>query len=282
MSDPGSDAPGGYPVVPPAPPAPPVGIPDATAPAPYEMPAAAPYYAPAAPPYGGPPYGAPPFVTPGTPDHIAPSYPAVPHGTPPYGTPPAPGDAGYPAAPYGVAPVAPQRSNIAVWLIVIVTIIVLSGIVFTAVRVMSAFNQLDDFRDAAAPPAVPTEVTPSEAPPTWPGFDDENSAQVGDRLQAKIDEYKLARDSGSLWQKIPDSDFNRTAVSAFLYIVTDMRSATRFGVDAETAAEYEQAVAEYERKLLAQEPLGPDITITLSDRTFRYDGETGEGGYTDN
>ena len=106
-----------------------------------------------------------------------------------------------------------------------------------------------------------------------------DSGAVETSLQAMIDEYKTARDNGSLWTSIPDTAYNRTAVSAFLYFLTDMKIAASFGGD---TSDYQQRADELERKLLNEEPLGSDISIKLSDRTFTYDGDTGEGGYTNN
>ncbi|MGN7966212.1 hypothetical protein ACTJKK_09060 [Microbacterium sp. 22179] len=129
----------------------------------------------------------------------------------------------------------------------------------------------------AAPDADDDEIAPEEESSTPPSDTGGESADVV--IQSKIDEYKRARQNGSLWQQIPDNEFNQTAVSAFLYLLTDMKVAAIWGAD---PSEYLDEVAELERKLLAQEPLGSDIEIILSDRTFTYDGDTGEGGYTDN
>lgn len=119
--------------------------------------------------------------------------------------------------------------------------------------------------DPAAPPADPAEPAPS---------------YIEAQLEAKINEYKRLRDSGALWESIPDNEYNRTAVSAFLYLMTDMKVATIWGIDEAQAQEYEERMAMLEERLLAQEPLGDDIKITLEDEVFTYDGETGEGGYT--
>lgn len=81
---------------------------------------------------------------------------------------------------------------------------------------------------------------------------------------------------------LDDSAFNRTAVVAFGYLLTDLVIAAGFGVDKDTAVEYAETAADYERLLLAGEPLGDDVEITFSDdRAFVYDGETGKGGYVD-
>lgn len=81
---------------------------------------------------------------------------------------------------------------------------------------------------------------------------------------------------------LEDTEFNRVAVAAFSFFLTDMISATNFDPKDEEAVGYMEEAAEYERLLLAGEPLGDDIEIVFSeDRIFRYDGATGEGGYTD-
>jgi hypothetical protein len=126
----------------------------------------------------------------------------------------------------------------------------------------------------------PSEVAvdPSEAPADPFGA---TSANIADRLQAKIDEYRSLRDTGALWETIPDTEYNRTAVSAFLFFLTDMKVATIWGVDDAQAAEYDERMTELEGLLLDQQPLGDDIRITFEDgRVFTYDGETGEGGYS--
>lgn len=103
---------------------------------------------------------------------------------------------------------------------------------------------------------------------------------IESRLDAKIEQYKTARDDGSLWQQIPATPQNDTAVTAFLFFLTDMKIAASFGVDGATAASYAEEARVLEERLLAEEPLGSDIEIAFSeDRIFRYDGETGEGGY---
>ncbi|MGJ0389646.1 hypothetical protein [Microbacterium sp. CGR1] len=130
-----------------------------------------------------------------------------------------------------------------------------------------------------AAPSAPSDDSTDEEPPS----DDAGGADasgIADVLQSKIDEYKQLRDSGALWEKIPDSEFNRTAVSAFLYFLIDMKSATLWGVDETQAQEYQERMTMLEERLLAQQPLGDDIKITLEDKIFTYDGETGEGGYT--
>lgn len=129
--------------------------------------------------------------------------------------------------------------------------------------------------DAGAPSAEPDPIPTDD--PEIPGTD-----AVGDRLEALAEQYRQARDDGTLWERIPDTERNRAAVSAFLYLITDMKIATIWGVDKETQAQYARDAQLLEERLLAQEPLGTSVEITFEDgRVFRYDGETGEGGYTE-
>jgi hypothetical protein len=166
-------------------------------------------------------------------------------------------------------------------------IVVGVAIIFVLIRMLLVGPAyLFDFSSGPAPASTSDSDTTAtgsgEDPATGEGSSTGSAATIGDELQAKIDEYRTARDDGSLWQKIPDNEFNRTAVTAFLYIVTDLKAATIWGVTDEQAREYTAKVAEVEAKLLAQQPLGEDIHIELETRTFDYDGSTGEGGYTDN
>ena len=181
--------------------------------------------------------------------------------------------AAYPAS--GQPATAPQRASrpwalaAIIAAIVAVFVLVLGIVVFGISSVLTLAGDPGE----AAPSS---ETDDSGQAPMDSGSD---SGAVETSLQAMIDEYKTARDNGSLWTSIPDTAYNRTAVSAFLYFLTDMKIAASFGGD---TSDYQQRADELERKLLNEEPLGSDISIKLSDRTFTYDGDTGEGGYTNN
>ncbi|WP_307379359.1 hypothetical protein [Microbacterium sp. W4I20] len=222
---------------------------------------------PPAPPYGA---GMPP---------AAPYAAGMPPG-PPYaaGMPPGPA-AGYPAAGYPAAAQPASSSKV----LGIVLAVVGAVVVLAVVGVATLIGLLTASPDEASPPPAPTSTSQAEEPgaPSEDPPSDGDATGIAERLDAKIDEYKRLRDSGALWEKIPDSEYNRTAVSAFLYLMTDMKVATIWGVDEQQAQEYDQRMAMLEERLLAQEPLGDDIKITLEDKIFTYDGETGEGGYTD-
>ena len=148
-----------------------------------------------------------------------------------------------------------------------------------------------DPRPIAAPSFAPLRTASSapsdEEPSAAPSDGDDGpvdtgaSADIGAALESKIAEYKKLRDSGALWERIPDTEFNRTAVTAFLFFLSDMKAATIWGVDDATATEYEERMAMLEQKLLDQKPLGDNIKITFEGgKVFQYNGETGEGGYT--
>jgi hypothetical protein len=117
--------------------------------------------------------------------------------------------------------------------------------------------------------------------PTGPISTDDSEIRA--ELEEKRDLYTAALRAGDLPSiGLEDNEFNRTAVAAYAFFLTDMIGATAFGVDDDEAAEFARDAAEYERLLLAGEPLGDDITISFSeDRVFTYDGDTGEGGYQD-
>lgn len=212
-------------------------------------------------------------------DSGAPMAPALPPLAPPLSPPPASAH----AAPYPSAP--PASSNRLGVVLAIIGGVVALAIVGVAVAIGLFLGAVRSSSSPLPPTAVTEEPAfPSDAPsdpaPDPDSDPDADPTGIATRLEAKIDEYKRLRDSGALWQSIPDSEFNRTAVSAFLYFLTDMKVATIWGVDETQAREYDERMTMLEENLLAQEPLGDDITITLEDEVFTYDGETGEGGYT--
>ena len=182
-----------------------------------------------------------------------------------------------PASAWGPPDLPPQGKSRpwAIAAIVAVIVGVLIALLWLVAAGIGSILSLD--RDPGE--AAPTSETDNSGQ-SDPGTDSApGSDSVEASLQAKIDEYKTARDTGTLWATIPDTEYNRTALSAFLYLLTDLKIAANFGGD---TSDYLDRADELERKLQNQEPLGTDITIKLSDRTFTYDGDTGEGGYTDN
>lgn len=231
----------------------------------------------------------------------APSFPPVVPLAPPVSAPVPPGPSAAPLPPYATAgghpasapapaypPPAPAKSSNTLG---IVLAVVGGLVIFAVVGVAVLVGFLVRGSDEASPPVpvpspsafaeepdAPSDDQPSDDEPAGP---DADASGIADRLAAKIDEYKRLRDSGALWQTIPDTEYNRTAVSAFLYLMTDMKVATIWGIDEQQAQEYDERMAMLEERLLAQQPLGDDIKITLEDKVFTYDGETGEGGYTD-
>ncbi|MBV0894988.1 hypothetical protein [Microbacterium sp. NC79] len=102
---------------------------------------------------------------------------------------------------------------------------------------------------------------------------------VGGAIEGVLNEYDQMEANGELWQLIPHDTGNTYAYLAFRYLLTDLKSATAFGVDNAKAQEYWSKVIAYETKLLAQEPLGVDVTIETKKSYFHYDGTTGEGTY---
>lgn len=109
------------------------------------------------------------------------------------------------------------------------------------------------------------------------------AGSIQEQLEEKRALYTDAADAADLESVgLDDTAFTRTAVVAFGYFLTDLIIAAGFGVDKDTAVEYAEIAADYERLLLGGDPLGDDIEIRFSeDRAFVYDGETGDGGYVD-
>jgi hypothetical protein len=290
------------------------GAEDVSAPAPYGPVTPSQNGIPLAPPLsdaqasGPPPYaqapGLPPYAqAPGYP--LGPGYPQAPAAPPANAYPQSPGypqsPSAYPQSPggYPVSPPyagagypasssfpPPTRSSKALWIVLgVVGVFVVLSIVGVAVLVGVVSSQRPE------PIALPTNVpaAPSDpAAPSNPAEDPETGspdAEAGEELaeflEEKKAEYVQLRDSGALWQQIPDTEFNRTALTAFFFFVADMKVATIWGVTAEQAAEYTERVAMLEERLLAQQPLGDDIQMTTGDRVFTYDGETGEGGWAE-
>ncbi|MDA4890685.1 hypothetical protein PFZ55_27735 [Streptomyces sp. MS2A] len=285
------DGEGGFPPVPPL--APPLG-PTAPPPAPNPLGSPAPAGphtppGPAAPPL--PPYAA---NSPRTTAGPAPEAPAT-APLPPYARTPPVDHGAVPAGPPVPAP--PARMNgtlkglliaVPIFLLLIVGVGAFSTIL-TVTRDVSSeplapFPTLPPIPTLT--PVAPLSPAPTDAAEPDPTLTDDpeipGTGSVGDRLEELAEQYRQARDDGTLWERIPDTERNRAAVSAFLYLITDMKIATIWGVDKETQAQYTQDAQRLEERLLAQEPLGTSVEITFEDgRVFRYDGETGEGGYTE-
>lgn len=235
-------------------------------------------------PVAPPPASSPPAYVPGPPIGAPPAA-AVPPFAPfaPFG----PGSAVAPA-PQGPAP-----GVTAGIMSIVAAIVLVPAIALLAVLGLLAVAPSGGDRDPAPVPVAspsddpaqpdpaqpdPAQPDPGRPDPGQPDPGQPDPGQVEATLQRMIDDYKLARRDGSLWERIPDTEFNQTAVTAFLYLITDLKLAASFGAD---TSDYLERADELERRLLAEEPLGTDISITLSDRTFTYDGETGAGGFTD-
>lgn len=240
---------------------------------------------PLAPPLGAPVSSAA-APQPPQPGYPQPGHPQADFAQPGYPQTAYPQPAGVDPSAYPISSVAPPPARSSTRSTGIVLGIV-GGVVALAVVGIAVAVGLFLATPTTRPVAVPSPTVSPFVPPAGPsdapeGTDPDAAAgdEIADVLQAKMDEYKRLRDSGALWQSIPDTEYNRTALTAFLYFLTDMKVATIWGVDAATADEYRERMAMLEEKLLAQQPLGDDIQIVLEEgRVFRYDGDTGEGGY---
>ena len=183
---------------------------------------------------------------------------------------------------------APKTSSVgstAIILIVAIALIVVAGVVTIALMVRGGGDE---------PATAPVSSVPSSTEPTEPqtsGSPSESSDEpgltadeLGMELESKINRYQAALDDESheLWDELDHTDFNQTAVQAVIYFLIDMKAALIWGGSPEDIAEYQERMTHFEELLMAGEPLGEDVTIKLDDRTFTYDGQTGEGGWTKN
>ena len=192
-----------------------------------------------------------------------------------------------------VRPPAPSRRvPPLLWVLIAVAgaiALALSGLVLTAVlNGVTATTPVSQQTTAPATPTRPSRTTsdeptaapaPSETQEPVPD-NDATAENIGERLQAKNDEYRDGMADGTIWARLDDTPYNRTAITAYRYLIIDMKGAVAFGADDDTAKRYQARMDELEAKLLAGQPLGTDISIALSDKTFTYDGDTGEGGFT--
>jgi hypothetical protein len=175
--------------------------------------------------------------------------------------------------PAGACPCPPpQRRGWPTWATVL---IVLGVIVVPIIAVTMGTVVLVGILSRPMPPVDFT--LPTYTPIAIDSADDDQFYEMIVALDDTIDDYRNARDDGSLWLRIADSDYNRTAVNAFLYILIDMKTGARFGAD---TSDYLDRLNELERRLLADEPLGVTLEIVLDDKSFKYDGDTGEGGHS--
>ncbi len=237
--------------------------------------------APGVPPASWVPHGTPPSVPPSVP---ASAPPSAPPSVPPYAQQPYTAPAPYPA---GRTPLPAPRGRFPLALVIAGVVVVALLIAVSIGAVLLIAHRPTPIAMPSPAPSVgqepaPTRVPaprPSAGPSSGPGSS-HLAADVEAMLADKLAQYKQSSQDGSLWQQIPDTEHNRVAVQAFLYILTDMHSAFLWGVDEPTAQRFQTDAEELERKLLAQEPLGTDVKITSDKGTFTYNGDTGEGGWT--
>lgn len=169
-----------------------------------------------------------------------------------------------------MAPLQPSRSPRTVIVVVLVVIVLVAGGVFGLRAVWGP----------SGPAEVPNDGPNAERSVAWWMTDD----RLAEILEAKIERNRDALGSGvhPLWDQIEHTDRNQTALRALNYFLIDLRVATGMGVSGAEIREYQELTNQYEERFWAGEPLGQDVTIRSKERTFTYDGATGEGGWTEN
>ncbi|TPW75444.1 hypothetical protein [Schumannella soli] len=247
-----------------------------------------PYGSPEQNPYGSPspqnPYAPGPQSSPGAPQQQQPypqqQHPQRPAGPQPWSPAPAPGY--YPAS-------APRRRGLStggVLAIVLgsVGLVVIAGVVLVAVVIVGVI------RGETARPVYPSAAPTSPSSGAYDLVDRPAFTAYVTRVTQLRDTYLQARRDGSIHQWVPATTTGDDYASAFIYLLTDKKAATNFMLrgtttdddpavlDAKVAA-WDAELTELERKFLAGEPFGVNITIKRSDgTTFHYDGAAGPNG----
>lgn len=170
-------------------------------------------------------------------------------------------------SPWVSAP-KPGRSRRMVAMVVVLVVLILVGILFGI-----------GVGRGGGPAEVPNDGPDAVRAVDWLMSADRLSAI----LEAKIERNRDAVNSAlhPLWDSIEYNDHNRTALYALNYFLIDLKVATGMGVDRAEIREYQELINEYEERFWAGQPLGRDVMIRYEDRTFSYDGSTGEGGWTE-
>lgn len=188
----------------------------------------------------------------------------------------------------GTSPQAPQKRKRAILIGAIA-----GGVLLVAAAAVTAFvllsGQGSNDPKAASPSQGKSSPAPSQTPePKGSDSDDEpvygpndpeigGTGSIGERLEAFQAQLKQSNDDGTLWKKIPQNKENTGAYIASQFILTDLKSATRFGpVSPEEATHYAKHAKHIESQLLAQKPLGTSVHYVMQDgKVFDYNGDTG-------
>lgn len=188
------------------------------------------------------------------------------------------------------APPVPATPTTQPWwpLLIAGGVLVVAALIIAAVLIWAPAEESGE----AAPKHGTVEPTPDAEPRPTPAEDSDEhldygpddpeidgTGPVAERLQALEDRYKQMYDDGSLWELMSETKENTGAYLAFQFMLADMRSATRFGVDDATQTQYAKRAKHLETLFLTQQPLGTNVEYELQDgRVFSYDGDTGEVG----
>ena len=135
---------------------------------------------------------------------------------------------------------------------------------------------------SSAPTAPGTPRDPSDTDPGADATERTAAAQAtrdAEYVIGMYDQYLAASRDGSIRELVPDgANVDPDYFAAFLYMLTDLRSAARFvppsAENAEQLHEYAEQAEEYERLFLAGKDLDVDIKITREDGSvFETDGK---------
>lgn len=107
------------------------------------------------------------------------------------------------------------------------------------------------------------------------GDDAQVSGGHAAEVQQLAEKYLDAQRDGTIYDLVPGGNqVDPAYVGAFLYALTDLKSATRFGGSPEALQELRDKALAYEERFLAGEDLGTSVHITRGDGSvFASDGK---------
>ncbi|MBL3687266.1 hypothetical protein D3248_09950 [Leucobacter zeae] len=131
---------------------------------------------------------------------------------------------------------------------------------------------------STAPKVDTLVVPPTPETPIDPEPDSAEAEALAQHIVDTYDTYLAAVSDDSIYDAVPGGrDVDPDYIAAFIYTLTDYRSAVRFmslDQDADRLADLAEQTDELERRFLAGEDLDVEIEITREDGTvFRSDGE---------
>lgn len=123
-------------------------------------------------------------------------------------------------------------------------------------------------------PVLPEAPVTPEAPDAGSADDSRSAAQIAQELQALTEAYLDAQRDGTIYGLVPGGEkVDPAYIGGFLYAMTDLKSASRFGGSAGDLLKLLDKAKLYEERFLAGEDLDVNVRIVREDGSvFESDG----------